>query len=174
MSENKLHPQHSKDGEKHGITDNTPVLTQHSQWALPLPSPPKSKAQRWSKEKEAAELALDMPRRERDVATIAAFPGLSDNELSAFILNNSWKFARSQPRNPHWYVVRDQSRSEEEFTAFVKHIRKFGYIEYFWGKPYTMFDWQPPGQPLAKFWTMGWSLEATIIINRKTLSSDSK
>ena len=176
MNEKEKSPQNSMlTSKRQASTDSTPILTQQFQLALPFPRPPKSKAQKWSKEKEAAELDLDMPRRERDVATIAAFPGLSDDKLSAFILNNRWKFARTMPSNPHFYCVRDQSRDQAEFTRFVMHIRKFGYENWFWNKPYIQYDLKAAGDEFAwSYWTMGWSLETTIIINRKPLSYDKK
>ncbi len=141
--------------------------------ALPLPGSPKSKAQRWSKKKEAEELAKDIPLRELDVPRIAAFPGMTPDELSAFISGHTWKFARTQPRNPHYYVVRDRCRDDDEFVRFVMHIRKFGYENWFWNKPYIQFDWHVPGdEHAASYWSMGWSLTSTIIINRKPLIYD--
>ena len=96
--------------------------------------------------------------------------GLTDEELDAFIMGNRWKFARTMPKNPHHYIVKDQCTDAEMFIKFVMMIKKFGYIEYFWGKPYTMFNFTTSDGVARKYWYMGWSLFITVIINRKDLT----
>lgn len=86
------------------------------------------------------------------------------------------------PQNPHFYVVKKDCRSAEEFKKLVIHIRKFGYKEKFKGSYYTVFAWQTPselGLPLpwsepCIMWSMGWPVDQTIIINAKPLSYDQK
>jgi hypothetical protein len=82
-------------------------------------------------------------------------------ECRAFIAAHSWKFAKTMPRWPHYYVVREKTRDDAEFLAFIRTIHRFGYDDKF-GKSthrYLCIDG-------FKYWTMGYTHESTIIINR--------
>ena len=80
-----------------------------------------------------------------------------------------WRFAKSMPHIPHWYIVRKQKPShnklyhcdETEFVWFAKHIRKNGYKARYWKKMMTYF-----AHDGFKYWTMGAPIDETIIINR--------
>jgi len=119
------------------------------------------------------------------ISTIWAIGGSADmtpDAITSFIQGHAWKFAKTMPQNPHWYVVKEKCRSAAEFEAMVIHIRKHGRKEKFKGHYYTVFDWQMPkelGLPLpwsepAKMWSMGYPVDQTIIINAKPLSYDTK
>lgn len=100
---------------------------------------------------------------------------MEPSAITSFIGAHDWRFAKSMPDKPHWHVVKRNCRSAEEFERVVIHIRKFGYKEKFQGRYYTMLDWQTPDQDEPwKYWTMGWPVDQTIIINRTLLSHDEK
>jgi len=63
--------------------------------------------------------------------------------------------------NPHQYCLRNSWNADTTFTKVAEIIREYGYVEWFWKKPYMMLN---VGQ--FKFWTMGWPLEVTMLINR--------
>ena len=86
---------------------------------------------------------------------------LTDDEVIAFINAHEWRFAKSMPKMPHWYVVREQCRNDEEFCNVVMHIRKHGYPKRFWSKTYIYYA---VGE--YEYWTMGNPLWDTTIINR--------
>ncbi len=175
MDENRLTLQNNKLSEKHGSTHNTLILPKHSQLASPLPGPVIGGA---SGPGEVSPSETDPAR------TTATYPpdnfDMEPSSITSFVASHVWKFAKTQPTNPHWYVVKEKCRSAEEFERMVIHIRKFGYKEKFKGHYYTVFQWQVPkelGPPLpwsepAKMWSMGWPVNQTIIINAKPLSYD--
>jgi|DEB0MinimDraft_6_1074348.scaffolds.fasta_scaffold143566_2 hypothetical protein len=81
-----------------------------------------------------------------------------------FIAKHTWKFAKTMPWVPHWYIVKTKLSEEDqkEFDWFVEASRKYG-INLRWGKkppkPYWFID-------EYKYWTMMAPIEETIIINR--------
>lgn len=82
-----------------------------------------------------------------------------------FIERHQWTFAKTMPGNPHEYVVRKKVDSETDFDAFVRYIRANGEPRA-WGKGRSRrlyFYWQHDGY---LYWTMGWPVDETIIINR--------
>lgn len=86
-----------------------------------------------------------------------------------FLLAREWRFAKSMPRIPHWYIVKDKLPKntkngvnlQEEFVNAVVFMREFGTQER-WGA--WVFTYYYLGE--YKYWTMGAPLEQTIIINR--------
>src|SRR5437016_763106 len=50
----------------------------------------------------------------------------------AYINSMKWKFAKSMPQWPHWYVLREDG-SAREFDFVDRLIRKFGYADP-WGR----------------------------------------
>lgn len=85
-------------------------------------------------------------------------------EMKSFIKKHQWTFAKSMPKNPHYYVCKDRLQSEddrEEFSNVVRFIQKYGYDEPFWK---TTIRYLEVG--LYKYWTMGYHWDMTIIINR--------
>ena len=82
-----------------------------------------------------------------------------------FIGRHEWTFAKTMPDNPHEYVVRKKVDSEADFDAFVRFIRENGEARV-WGKGRSRrlyLYWQHGGHV---YWTMGWPVDETIIINR--------
>jgi hypothetical protein len=77
-----------------------------------------------------------------------------------FIEQYEWTFAKSMPKTPHWYVVREKC-IDAEFVEFAEYIRKFGVPRRFFRTSYTYYDL---GE--YTYWTMGNPIEITRIINR--------
>jgi len=82
-------------------------------------------------------------------------------EIQDFIEHSRWKYAKSMPQMPHWYTLRKNAQDEAAFERFVMHIRQVGYKERFGKTTYTYLnvgEW--------KYWTMGFPLASTILVNR--------
>jgi len=81
-------------------------------------------------------------------------------KLRKFISQEEWTFAKTMPKWPHEYIVRDRV-DESLFVEFVIHIRTNGYIGKFYQKDITYLD-----ESGMVYWTMGSPIDETIIINR--------
>lgn len=84
-----------------------------------------------------------------------------EQEAREFVAASRWRFAKSMPRIPHFYTLRKDAKSDEEFVAFVLFIRSHGYDDSFFSRTFRYLDldgWQ--------YWTMGCVKDATILINR--------
>lgn len=91
---------------------------------------------------------------------------MSDEEIKLFIATSSWVFAKSMAETPHEYTARRKAKDVAMFERFVLHIRKHGYRRKFGKYKYTYLDvdgWQ--------YWTMGWPVQQTVIINRAKVSA---
>lgn len=85
-----------------------------------------------------------------------------DNEkIRTFINNAKWKFTNYKNK-PHIYTVRGWNN--EGFTYFVKAIRLLGEDKPFFSKTFRYFEFDG-----YKYWTMGYPIRETIIINREKL-----
>jgi hypothetical protein len=67
--------------------------------------------------------------------------------------------------NPHQYCLRKSWEGYTLFTEVAQIIRDCGYVEWFWKKPYMMLN---VGD--FKYWTMGWPLDVTVLINRTLIN----
>lgn len=79
---------------------------------------------------------------------------------------NAWTFAKSMKYIPHWYVVRDRFKNDEDFVFMVEYIRQYGVKEKFGKREFIYFYLNG-----FKYWTMGHPINLdgkphTIIINR--------
>ena len=89
---------------------------------------------------------------------------------------NKFQFAVRSPKAPHWYTLRKTWRDSQEwrrrdslsdpaeqelFIQCVQFIREHGQREVFWGAPYIKLLCDG-----FKYWSMGWPLDVTILINR--------
>ena len=90
---------------------------------------------------------------------------LTPAQIGDFIRSHRWKFARTMPDNPHWYVVRSRCRCEVEFERMVRTIQETGFIERYGKRDYTCIDVQTD-VIVFKYWTMGEPPHKTVIINR--------
>ncbi len=97
----------------------------------------------------------------------------SDLTPELVIAGSGWTFAKTMPKIPHSYTVRDlmdpaarrsTCLSHDTFEWFVHHIRENGEIQP-WGRYRNTYlevgDW--------KYWSMGAPPEITTIINRTRL-----
>jgi hypothetical protein len=71
--------------------------------------------------------------------------------------------------NPHQYCLRRNWRGNTSFIEAAKIIRDYGYVEWFWRKPYMMLN---VGE--FKYWSMGWPLDVTMLINRTMIKPCSR
>jgi hypothetical protein len=71
-----------------------------------------------------------------------------------------YRTAKSE-RNPHQYCLREFWKGDASFIQIAEIIRMYGYVEWFWKKPYMMLN---IGE--YQYWSMGWPLEVTVLINR--------
>lgn len=91
------------------------------------------------------------------------FPTFS--RVARNLLTHPFRFAKTMPQNPHHYTLRKEWDSAE-FSWTVTTMRQFGYKEVFKGSKYGMFNVNG-----FKYWTMGWPVEETILINRKPITA---
>jgi hypothetical protein len=80
-----------------------------------------------------------------------------------YIEKVQWKFAKTYAKSaPHSYTIREwEPDLENEFERFVLIIRTYGYAERYWSKIHWYFKVED-----LKYWTMGFPLERTVVINR--------
>lgn len=106
---------------------------------------------------------------EQEMASLAS-SRLPDTErrehlraLQLRVEEHEFQFAKTMATNPHWYTLR-KTWADAEFAAFVIDIRRYGTIRYFGRWPYVHLD-------LGNFtyWTMGYPVEQTTLVNRKAL-----
>jgi len=71
--------------------------------------------------------------------------------------------------NPHQYCLRKQWKGEASFAEICEIIRNYGYVEWFWEKPYMMFNIDE-----FKYWSMGFDIEVTMLINRTMIKPCTK
>lgn len=74
-----------------------------------------------------------------------------------------WTFARTMSDTPHSYVVRGKTLDDAEFLRTVKVIRTFGEPGKFYSSTNIYLVSQEAGH---RWWTMGDTLDGTIIINQ--------
>jgi len=86
---------------------------------------------------------------------------MTKEEFEAFIKAHEWRVAKSMPKIPHAYVVREKCRDDEEFCDAVMFIRQWGQPRKFFSKTYIYLD-----LGAYTYWTMGNPLNITKIINR--------
>ena len=84
---------------------------------------------------------------------------MGEEQLQGFITGARWK-ETSYGGAPHAYTHRKWN-DEGEFEAFVTTIRANGYKQAFKGHRCTYLDVDG-----YQYWTMGWPVEKTVIINR--------
>lgn len=93
---------------------------------------------------------------------------MDETQALAFIEGQRWTFAKTMPQHPHEYIVRGKGNTDDEFDALVRFIRKNGEPRGWGGKTYLQW-YGPDGH---HYWTMGWPVAQTTIINRAVSSID--
>jgi hypothetical protein len=80
--------------------------------------------------------------------------------LRSFVDAARWTYAKTMPKWPHEYLVRERVDGEL-FERTVMHIRSNGYEGLFYTRKITYYE-----EAGLVYWTMGAPLEETTIINR--------
>lgn len=92
------------------------------------------------------------------------------HRITTLLESHEWVFAKTMPQNPHWYTLRRKWADDQAFAEAVQFIRQYGRRETY-----------PPGSRNRytvmvmggfKYWTMGWPVEKTILINRKPVPGE--
>lgn len=91
--------------------------------------------------------------------------GLLEDVNQSFLAHD-WIFAKTMPQNPHWYTLRKAWRDDRAFEQAVTTIRQYGSQEQYRNSWYTVLDIND-----MRYWTMGASLDQTILINRKRVDA---
>ena len=83
----------------------------------------------------------------------------------SFVANRRWREAVTyREKAPHEYVVRKYEVDEQgqrDFDAFTTLIRRFGYADFYYRVRHLYWAIDE-----FKYWTMGWPVEETEVINR--------
>ena len=82
------------------------------------------------------------------------------DQLSRFVNDSQWTFAKTMPTWPHEYLVRGRV-DPALFEALVTHIRAQGYEGRFYHRAITYYE-----KDGLVYWTMGAPIAETTIINR--------
>lgn len=87
-----------------------------------------------------------------------------------FIAARSWREAVTYRETaPHEYVVRkweSGALGRADFDQFVTAIRLFGYADFYFRVRHIYWPIDD-----HKYWTMGWPVEETVVINRARLDA---
>ena len=92
---------------------------------------------------------------------------MNQQEVREFIDSHKWTYAKTMPKHPHFYVVRNKCRGDDEFVGFVEHIRLYGYDKFFFKTLLRYLDFDG-----HTYWTMGYVVGATSIINRAVIEGN--
>ena len=86
------------------------------------------------------------------------------DELRLAIDQNEWRFAKTQPKNPHYYALRKKWEADVPFDILLLFIRNYGYNTIFRGWNYRNLDIDN-----FTYWSMGAPSSLSILINRKEI-----
>jgi len=82
-----------------------------------------------------------------------------------FIAERKWREAVTYRKTaPHEYIVRKWESDEQggqDFDRFITSIRRFGYADFYYSVRHSYWAIDE-----HKYWTMGWPVEQTTVINR--------
>tara|TARA_R110000796_G_scaffold157744_5_gene274468 strand:+ start:226 stop:513 length:288 start_codon:yes stop_codon:yes gene_type:complete len=87
-----------------------------------------------------------------------------EQEIFKVLENKRWKFASSMPKQPHEYTLREWWSDDDQFIKIVKDMRSCAYWGKFFSTPIKYWEY---GE--YKYWTMGYGLDQTKLINRAKL-----
>ena len=91
---------------------------------------------------------------------------MTEEEIRSWIEAHEWRFAKTMPSIPHWYVVRSKTLDDDGFVRFAIHIRRHGYAQKFGERTFVYFEIDD-----FKYWTMGSLKQMEVIINRAKIAS---
>ena len=82
-----------------------------------------------------------------------------------FIARRKWREAVTYRETaPHEYTLRKSEvgeRANQDFDQFAIYIRRFGYADFYYRIRHIYW-----AVDAFKYWTMGWPIDQTILINR--------
>jgi len=84
--------------------------------------------------------------------------------IKEVIDQNEWRFAKTQPKNPHYYALRKKWVGDVPFDILLLFIREYGYNTIFRGWNYRNLDIDN-----FTYWSMGAPSSLSILINRKEI-----
>lgn len=88
------------------------------------------------------------------------------DDLQYVLENAQWKFAKTfATRAPHWYTLIEEWNDDVIFKDVAKQVRKYSTKEFFWGKPFSVWNYKG-----MKYWVMDENPEDAVLIN-KTFNS---
>src|SRR3990167_10813289 len=82
-------------------------------------------------------------------------------DVAKILTSIDYTFAKSMPKNPHWYTLKKNWEHKDLFEYIVDYIRGYGHIEFFSKKSYQKIYINE-----YKYWTMGSPISETILINK--------
>lgn len=85
------------------------------------------------------------------------------DEVLQAIDNLEFVYAKSMPKIPHYYTVKND-KNKKHYETLFRYILKNGYIEKFYNKEYRYCD-----IGLYKYWLMSEDINVSKIINRKEI-----
>lgn len=83
------------------------------------------------------------------------------DRVASDLLAQEWTFAKTMPRDPHWYTLRKRWQEDEAFERAVRYLRRVGYRQTYRRARYAYSNINE-----HCYWTMGWPVEETELINR--------
>ena len=86
---------------------------------------------------------------------------MQENEMKELLAGAQFKYAKSMPRFPHHYTLRETWHNDPLFDAVVQFIRDHGVRRKFYSREYIYYDFDG-----HTYWTMGDPVPETILINR--------
>tara|TARA_R110000744_G_scaffold358249_3_gene465310 strand:- start:274 stop:579 length:306 start_codon:yes stop_codon:yes gene_type:complete len=86
------------------------------------------------------------------------------SQFHCMLEHATYRYAKTMPKFPHYYTMKDTWKDTLAFEEVVKHIRKFGIKQKFWNTSYIYLYLDK-----YKYWTMGAPVSETILINREKL-----
>src|SRR5690554_3178980 len=106
----------------------------------------------------------------RDIYKERGHFNLDDCFVVEKLNKSSWIFAKTMPKNPHFYMLRRDFGDDLTYLGIVKHIRCFGQLEVYEGIVYRMYY-----TDTHKYWTMSVDIfdEDCDLINRKEIVQNS-
>jgi uncharacterized protein (DUF4415 family) len=95
--------------------------------------------------------------------------GLSAERNALDLSRLTFKFAKTMPETPHWYVVRTRA-NEADYVALFHTIQEKGVPEKFGARRYRY--WRPGDG--FKYWAMTTNVKQSHVINRAKIKDDSR
>jgi|694.fasta_scaffold34382_5 hypothetical protein len=86
---------------------------------------------------------------------------IEEKDCIQMLQSATFKVAKTMPKIPHSYTLKETWVSQKDFNSVVMFIRNNGYVKMFYSKPFMYYN---IGEYC--YWTMGNSLEITKLINR--------